>query len=280
MAIELRIKKIEQLTNDFKTFELEGNNAFPYKAGQFLTLTLQTTGGEERRSYSMISAPETDKNIKIGVKRLPNGMFSRILFDNAVTGDALYCTGTGGLFTLPEKISAEEEYYFFAAGAGITPFISILKSGLNTFPEFNVKLFYSTSSKEVTAFYNELIALENQFSERFKVKFITSNAPDLLEARLTRERLLEIINSVRNKYKSYFYLCGPAAYMRMIHFILVENDIPKSNIRKEDFLPVRTHPFVPEPPDKTPRKVVINFKGKPYNLDVAFPDTILQAAKK
>lgn len=280
MAIELRIKKIEQLTKDFKTFELEGDTIIPYKAGQFLTLTLQTPGGEERRSYSMISAPETDENIKIGVKRITNGLFSRILFDHAVAGDALFCTGTGGLFTLPDRISSEEEFYFFAAGTGITPFISILKSGLHRFPEFNVTLFYSTSSQEVTAFYNDLVALKNQFSDRFKVEFITSNTPDLRKARLNRERLLKIIDSVKNKNKSYFYLCGPAAYMRMIHFILVENGIPKSNIRKEDFLPVRTHPFIPEPPDKTSRKVIINFKGEEYKLDVLYPDTILKAAKK
>jgi ferredoxin-NADP reductase len=280
MAIELKIKKIEQHTEDFKTFELEAQHPLPYKAGQYLTLTMDTLTGEERRSYSMVSAPETDENIKIGVKRIPNGLFSRMLFDEVKTGDILTCSGTGGLFTLPDTIEEDVEFYFFAAGSGITPFISLLKSGLTRFPHFRASLFYSNRSEDVTAFRNELLAMRNQFPERFHLEFLFSNTPDLREARLDRERLLKIISGVKHKEKTYFYICGPAAYMRMIHFILVENGIPKKNIRKEDFLPVRTHAFIPEPPDQTTRKVILHYKGQQYKFEVVYPDTILRAAKK
>lgn len=279
MYKELEISGIKQHTEDFKVFEFSGEK-IPYKAGQYLTLSFQDNLEEIRRPYSIVSIPETDKKISIGVKRIPNGVVSRKLVDDAKIGDKIITTGAGGLFVLPDNLSTVKDCYFFAAGSGITPIISLIKSGLHRSHHFNARLFYSNRSEGSTAFFYELSALENQFTGRFKVDFLYSSNPNLLEARLDRERILKILSTITDKENCLFFICGPAAYMRMITFILIENGIPAGNIRKEDFLPQRTNAFIPEPPDKTPRMVTLHANGQIYYFEAAYPDTILKAAKK
>jgi ring-1,2-phenylacetyl-CoA epoxidase subunit PaaE len=277
----IRIKKIAELLKDFKVFSFESDEPIPYQAGQYITLVHLTSNGEVRRSYSMTSCPGIDADLSVGIKRIPNGFFSRLLIDHAKPGDELLTIGTGGRFLIPRDIESNTQIFFFAAGSGITPIYSLIKQCL-FFHSLNVTLIYSNHTERKTIFKNELESLQANFENRFRVEWLFSNSANLESARLYRDLLIHIVMGVApSTYKNaLYYLCGPLAYMRMCSFVLHEMNVPTENIRKENFLIAQPPPVLSLPPDRDLHSAVIHFRGNTYSVPVHFPDSILQAAKK
>lgn len=275
------ITSVREETKNFKIFTLEPEGLIHYKAGQYLTLVHQPGPKEVRRSYSMISAPLLHEPVAIGVKRMDNGVFSRQLVDHAKPGDELVTTGTGGFFTLPETIEAYQQVIFFAAGAGITPIYSLLKTCLHLHPHLRVMLVYSNSSPERTAFLQPVKELSESFKERFTLHLLFSNQPNLREARLNRDLLLELFDRCADipVAKTLVYVCGPESYIRMVTFVLQERGVPPTLIRRENFI-VPPRPAAIHPPDTADRKVFVKLGDQEMTVEVHYPDSILRAAKK
>src|SRR5690606_27325482 len=130
-------------------------------------------GGEEvRRSYSISSAPSLNEPLRITVKRIANGEYSRWLIDKAKEGDMLLVAGISGFFTLPPFMIPGKPIVFFAAGSGITPVYALIKTILHHHADVPVFLIYSNTAPETTIFYKELKLLENEFNERFRIHFL------------------------------------------------------------------------------------------------------------
>jgi ferredoxin-NADP reductase len=276
------ISEVREVVRGFKTFVFEEGHGIRWKAGQYLTLVRQEGGEEIRRSYSIIASPELGEPLGIGVKRVENGVFSRRLVDEARPGDRLLTTGTGGLFTLPGNLSEYSQVFFFAAGSGITPVFSLLKTLLHAHASTRAVLVFSNPSPQKTIFYEELKQLEQQFPERFRPIFLFSDSPNLRYARLYREHLLELVqeHDALPPAQSLFYVCGPEAYMRMCIYTLQEHGVPPENIKRENFIIPNTKPPKAEPPDKNTYTITVRSQGSEYQFTSAYPDTILSAAKK
>ena len=277
----LIIDHIIEETRGFKTFVFREGHGIAYESGQFLTLSDLSGKDEIRRSYSITSSSFLQEPLSIGVKRIDNGYFSRKLYDRIKEGDTLLTTGAAGFFRLPENIQAFQQVFFFAAGSGISPIFSLLKTLLYKYPHIRTTLIYSNPSTEKTAFYTELKQLENKFSETLHIDFLYSSITDLRKARLNSELLLELISNHSNqKDKTVFFLCGPESYMRMIQFHLVEEGFSGEFIKKEDFNPGGKKTTLPSPPDHGDYTIRINLHGTSHVFLAAFPDSILQAARK
>lgn len=278
----IRIQHIQKVAEGFKTFSFNNDHEIIYKAGQYLTLVRHTHNEELRRSYSITSSPVLNEPLSIGVKRIENGFFSRLLVDNVVEGDELITIGAGGLFVLPGDIHSYKQVFFFAAGSGITPVYSLIKTLLYAHEKIDVVLIYSNASENKTVFLHELKILEEKFSKRFHIKFLFSNIVHLSKARLHRELLEEFLNefSVADYAQTLFYTCGPESYMRLCTYTLQVNDVPKTNIKREDFVINAIRKRDASPPDKNTRTVTLTFNHKKVEFTVYYPDSILQAAKK
>ncbi|PSR55199.1 hypothetical protein AHMF7605_17645 [Adhaeribacter arboris] len=279
----LIIREIREEAKEVKTFYFEENPAskIVYESGQYLTLVRQTPTGEIRRSYSITSSPMLSEPLAIGVKRIDNGLFSRYLIDHAKPGEVVYTTGAGGFFTLPPDISTYKHVFFCAAGSGITPIYSLLKTILHAHPALNVTLIYSNHSVEDTIFWDELQQLAQRFPEELQLEFLFSNNPNLNRARLHKS----LLHTFWQQYVAIppeqvlSYICGPLNYMRMCTYALREMGVPANNIRKENFntdKPVLHN----EPPDTEPHLVTINYRHQQFSLVVQYPKTILQTAKE
>jgi ring-1,2-phenylacetyl-CoA epoxidase subunit PaaE len=277
----LTIEDIREEARNFKTFTFRGGHSIKYESGQFITLVDNSGKEEIRRSYSIISSPVLNEPLSIAVKRIDNGFFSRKLVDYARIGDQVFTTGAGGFFRIPENITSFKCIYFFAAGSGIAPVLSLIKTVLHDHQDVFVYLVYSNPSIAATAFYTLLKTLEHDHPRQLQVHFLFSSETDLRKARLNRELLLEFltINQFDRK-KILFYTCGPENYMRMIIFLLLEEGFPAENIKKEDFNPGNKKPSHRIPPDKNTYEVTIELKGTSFQFPVPYTDTILQAAKK
>ncbi len=279
----LVIEKIIPEAEDAKSFILRNTHGdgIAYTAGQFLTFTFQNLGKEEaRRNYSISSSPIAGEPLQITVKRIPNGEYSRWLIDRAKEGDVLYTIGASGFFTLPHNMQGVDQLFFFAAGSGVTPVYSLIKTALIAYPAVQVVLIYSNRTPGHAIFYHQLKALQEQYYERFHIEFLFSSEKSVLHKRLG----IYLLEKFLAKYisgsvdRQLFYICGPFEYMRMITIVLRNNGVAKEHIHKEIFSiekPVRKI----EPPDKHLHKVSTSINGKDYSFDVQYPQTILQTAK-
>ncbi|RAU81797.1 ferredoxin--NADP reductase [Pontibacter arcticus] len=258
----------------------QGADQVTYKPGQYLTLVLPTKLGEIRRSYSITSAPALNEPLAVGVKRIPNGAFSRFLTDTLQVGDRLLTTGAGGFFTLPDELEKYKQVFFLAAGSGITPIFSLLKTVLYTCPDLKVVLVYSNSTKERTMFREPLEQLAETFKDRLHIEFLYSNSADLARARLHKELLHDLLRTYAHApfSETLFYICGPLNYRRLCFYTLRQADVPLENIRREIFNTEQAMPVM-LPPDTEPHHVTILFRGQEYRLEVQHPTTILQAAR-
>lgn len=277
----LVIETIQEEIKGFKTFAFKDGHGIKYKAGQYLTFVHKENSEEIRRSYSMVSSPQLNEPLTIGVKRIENGAFSRKLIDHAQPGDELLSIGAGGFFTLPYDLAHYKQIFFLAAGSGITPILSLAKTVLKTHKQ-NVVLIYSNPSPEKAVFLDELKELAVQFNQRLQLELLFSNSPDLATARLYRESLQKLVEkfSLAQHHHTLFFICGPEAYMRMCTYTMQEEGVPKENIRKETFIVQTTRPPQPHPPDKALHRVNIQIGEQQHQFNVQYPDSILAAAKK
>jgi ring-1,2-phenylacetyl-CoA epoxidase subunit PaaE len=263
-----------------------------YRAGQFLTLLLTIHGRELRRSYSLSSAPGIDPWPAITIKRIPNGEVSRYLLDHLVPGDRLLTLPPSGRFTLAEG-AATTRHFFIAAGSGMAPVYSLLKTALLAVPALATEatagstaeagavlpvqtgrdaILISQHHDEQSVLFGEALrSWQRQWPERFTWLNILSSH----FGRLTNGMLQDLVEELGLGH--FFYLCGPPAFMRMAQFTLRVMGVEEARIRKEHF----TVEYVPPPPpiaDTRPRRITISKEGQTIGFSASYPMTILQAA--
>lgn len=273
----LIIDRIIRETGDAKTFILKNISGVPLtcRAGQFLTFVFRRKDGEEdRRSYSLSSAPALWEPLQVTVKRVPNGAYSRWLVDAAKEGDQLFTTGASGFFVLPEKMDDHREFVFFAAGSGITPVYSLIRTLLHNYPHTRLALVYSNTRSSDAIFYDALIALRQLFTGRLRITFLFSR--EQVRGRLNVEMIGKI--AADHGAGALYYLCGPLEYMQTITIVLRTGGVPEANIRKEIFHSEK--PVIRElPSDQLPHNVRVTLGDTGYSFTAQYPATILQAAK-
>ncbi|RTQ49645.1 ferredoxin--NADP reductase [Hymenobacter gummosus] len=280
----LTVAAVRPETADTVTLELTPADGLPlvYRAGQYLTLVAHEHGQEVRRSYSFSSAPALNEPVRITIKRIANGLMSRRLVDRVRPGDTLLTTGAAGLFVLPEDTRAVRQVWLLAAGSGITPVFSLLKTLLATEPTLSAVLVYSNHAPATTIFREELLALAARYPERLRIEWLYSNAPDLARAHLYKELLEDLVrqHATAPPAQLLAYVCGPLNYMRMCGYALRELQLPPDNIRRENFN--TEPPYVPPllPPDTDAHPVTVHWAGREYQFSSQHPDTILQAARR
>ena len=279
---KIRIQSVTHEIQNFSSIVFEEGHGISYSAGQYLTLVKFQGKNEIRRSYSITSSPVLNEPLAIGVKRVNNGEFSRLLVDGAKPGDELITTGSGGFFVLPTDIENYNQFFYFVAGSGITPAFSMIKTALHSQPHVSVVLIYSNASKEKTIFHSELLSLHQKFPGRFKLEFLFSNSAQLSKARLNRELIIFYLEQFvfGKEDKTMFYTCGPESYMRLCVYTLQAEKIKPEKIRKENFYFSDVKKRDSAPPDKNDRRLVIHTGSITIDFIVHYPDSILKAAKK
>ncbi|WP_231464276.1 2Fe-2S iron-sulfur cluster-binding protein [Pedobacter sp. Leaf132] len=283
---KLQVEKIVSQPGDNITIQLKPvENDYPkYLAGQFISLIFQGKHGEIRRSYSFNSSPDVNEPIAITVKRVENGEISRLLHHKIGVGDTLIAQEPQGLFSYVTQSELERDVFLFAAGVGITPLFSILKTALVTEQKSKITLIYSNRSLEDTLFYNEISEWQAKYPDRLKVIWIFSNSKNLMTARLNKFYIDKLLkeNLIFDKESALFYTCGPIIYMDLCRITLLGMGFDISQIKRETF--VLPEDEVDEDDnsekivDKNTYSVILNFKGAVHHLDIPWPRRILDVA--
>jgi ring-1,2-phenylacetyl-CoA epoxidase subunit PaaE len=233
----LFISNIEQNTSNsvILSFEVPSDEKekFSFKSGQYLTLEAMVNDQKVRRSYSICSMP--NEALQVGIKQIPGGVFSSFANNMLQIKDSILVGSPQGRF-LYDPNGASEKIVAFAAGSGITPIMSMIKTVLSSHPENEFSLVYGNKTPEDAMFLNELKELEKIYESRFKVTWVfsQSNEENSLFGRIDAPVVKSFLNN-HDKPVDHFYLCGPEQMINTVSDMLIEKAVLKENIHFELF---------------------------------------------
>ncbi|WP_067539756.1 ferredoxin--NADP reductase [Nocardia crassostreae] len=215
---------------------------FAYAPGQYLTLRVPSERtGSVARCYSLSSSPYCGDCPTVTVKRIPGGFASNWICDNLAAGDLLTVLEPAGNF-VPR--SWNRDVLLCAAGSGITPVISILKSAL-VLGNGRIALLYANRDRRSVIFDAQLRELARRHPRRLTVLHW-----------LESERGMPTVRGLAALAKPYrrfdVYLCGPAGFATVTKQALAQLRIPGRAIREEEYRSLTDNPFEHHTPVATP----------------------------
>ncbi|MBB6498143.1 ferredoxin--NADP reductase [Pedobacter cryoconitis] len=286
-TLQLRITEISKRAgeNVFIQFAPVNGEIPAYEAGQFLTVLFQVKGKEVRRSYSICSSPAMDEPLSIAVKLVENGEISKYLHHQTAVGDIFTVLPPAGIFTYSPVDQIQRTVFLFAAGVGITPVFSILKTALLQEEYSRIVLIYSNRSASQTLFYEELNEWQKKYPERLKLIYLFSDSKNLQFARLNSFLIHDLVNTnlIYEQSEALCYTCGPIDYMVSCRINLLGMGFRLDQIKKETY-------FIPEDEideddmtekvvkDKNTYTVILEHNNQVYQLEVPWYKRILEVA--
>ncbi len=238
----LSIARVDRETRDAVaiTFSVppELADLYRYQQGQHLTLRADIGGQDVRRSYSICSAVQ-DQRLRIAVKRNPGGLFSTWANESLKAGDTIDVMPPLGHFNVALDPAARHHYVGFAAGSGITPLLSIVKTTLAAEPRSEFTLFYGNRASGTVMFKEECAALKDLNLTRFNLVHVLSREAqdiDLLHGRIDRAKADALLARwVDLDGVDAVFVCGPDGMMQAVAEALKARGYPDAKVRIERF---------------------------------------------
>jgi len=289
----LRVKKIRRETADCVSVAFEVpkdlEREYEFIPGQHLTLKTQINGKEVRRSYSICTCP-VDEELEVAVKKQEGGQFSTFANEQLSEGDLLDVMTPMGSFHTKLHPDNEKHYVAFAAGSGITPVLSILRSVLKIEPKSQFTLFYGNRSTDSIIFREEIEALKNRHLGNLSVHHILSREqPEipLFHGRITTEKCRAFCDKLLDVSEiDDFFLCGPEPMIQAVKETLLSFGTDEKRIHFELFTSPAGKLVHASRKKQTSKpaiisKIKITLDGNSFAFDLTSDgDTVLEAALK
>ena len=251
----LTVAKVKHETRDAVavTFAVppELKSTFAYQQGQHLTLRAMIEGEDVRRSYSICSAVQ-DEQLRVAIKKTPGGLFSNWANDSLTPGTTLEVMPPMGHFNVPLDPDSERHYLAFAAGSGITPILSIIKTTLLAEPKSRFTLVYGNRASSSVIFRDELTDLKDMYMGRLKLVYVMSREQqdiELFNGRITGEKCSAFLKHwIDVRDIDVAFICGPEDMMHGVSTSLQEAGMAREKIRIELFAAsIPKHEHKPRP---------------------------------
>ena len=238
---QLKLIDVRRETDDTVSLAFDVSNelkpVFQYIPGQYLTLKKYINGEDVRRSYSICS--HNDEDLRVAIKKVPDGIFSTHANESLKVGDLLEVMPPKGHFFKKLDEKDVHHYVAFAAGSGITPIMSILKTTLSTEPESKFTLFYGNKQTDSIIFREELEQLKNTYMGRLSIHHVLSRedvGSDWFTGRIDGKKCKFYFDHMIDvKHVDAFFLCGPHGMILEVQDVLNEYKVEEDRIRTELF---------------------------------------------
>ncbi|MEM8886744.1 MAG: ferredoxin--NADP reductase [Bacteroidota bacterium] len=287
----LSISKLEKPIKDAVriSFDLAEHlqEEFSYHPGQHLLIDFQIEGESHRRTYSLNSCPFAEEELQITIKRVKGGKVSNYANDQLRIGDELKVMPPKGRFYAEVNPKAYKSYYLFAAGSGITPIFSILKSVLTASPYSQVYVLYGNKNQDTILFKEELQHLEAEYGHRFQLVHILSDPKvwtswESWKGKKGRINSTEIEDFISHyppiAQQTEYYICGPSSMNVDVKASLMELGIPADLIHIEQFSANPTAAINKiESIDQA--KLELHYQNNSFHLELKKDETLLHALK-
>ena len=287
MPVKTIVKRVARPTKDSLTLWFDKVDKLThYLPGQHIFLSVIIKEESFTRTYSINTSPFQDDEIGVTMRVIPGGKVSNYLSENAKAGMEVWLEGPAGQFTLIPSSTQSRHYIFFAAGSGITPVISMIRSVLYAEPLSRISLIYSNHAYDKIIFKEELAILEQKFADRFQIRNTLTDTDGVpphfnitYQGQLSRLIIKRIIKEVlaSSDLKAIYYMCGPYGYMEVIRASLDALGIPGDDIHQEHF-------YIPGNVSSTdfsslpPTEVRLQVRDKEIMVHVPSGTSILQAS--
>lgn len=250
----LRISEVSPLTEDAVTvtFDVppELDQVFRFLPGQHVTLRASIEGQDVRRSYSICSNANEGK-LRVGIKRLPGGLFSNWATSTLRAGDLLEVMSPVGEFCIEPRSEAPAHRVAIAAGSGITPVISLISTTLEVEPGSSWTLLYGNRTANSVMFLEELEGLKDRYPDRFQLFHILSREGSdipFLSGRIDADKITTVHDRLLGGLAAEgWYLCGPFDMVTTGRSTLIGLGIDAGAIHDELFFAGPPDPTAPPP---------------------------------
>ncbi|MES2104250.1 MAG: 1,2-phenylacetyl-CoA epoxidase subunit PaaE [Pseudomonadota bacterium] len=253
----LSIREARQETRDAVSLSFEVpaelRDEFRYIQGQFLTLRTLLAGQEVRRAYSICSGVEEYRRqgvLRVAIKQVDDGAFSQFA-QKLKTGDKIEVMPPEGRFFTALQPQLARHYAAFAAGSGITPVLSIIKTTLASEPLSRFTLIFGNRNAESILFCEELEDLKDSYLERFTLHHILSRAPNEIElhhGRIDAEKMSALLRLLPASGIDHAFICGPNDMIDCVESCLLAAGMGRQQIHTERFgTPVARSPSIARP---------------------------------
>jgi ring-1,2-phenylacetyl-CoA epoxidase subunit PaaE len=239
---QLTVKKISKETADCVSIVFavpdELKQVFQFTQGQSLTMRTTIGAEEARRTYSICSSPFDDE-LKVAIKKVDGGLFSTFANEQLKIGDVLDVMPPVGKFYTVLQPSNKKNYIAFAAGSGITPILSIIKTTLTTEINSSFTLVYGNKSRSSIIFFEELEGLKNKYINRFNLIHILSREKTdaaINFGRITKEKCSDLANKLIDfNSADEVFVCGPEEMIFAVKHFLESKGVAEKKIHFELF---------------------------------------------
>ena len=280
--MKLVVKDIKRETKEAVSISFKNGNLFKkikYKPGQFMSIYVPVNGKTEKRMYSFSSNPYTDKDLKITVKEVFNGLVSSYLCNNVKVGDSFDIEDPQGSFFVEPQNKVAQQYVLFAGGSGITPIFSIIKSVLTHEPESKIVLIYANKNQDSIIFHEEIKQIAQEYPNAFQVEHILSEETVAADNYHTGLANLDLYQSIFDQHQlgfnhNKYMICGPFGFMEKTKEILLSKDVKRNEIIIEVF----KTPEIKTLGKEQESEVTLKFNGQTHQLKVLSNQTILKVA--
>lgn len=297
----LPVKNISPETTDTISVELEIPAAlqekFTFKQGQYVTIRRHFNGQELRRAYSMSSSP-LEQRLVFTVKKVPDGKMSGWLHDQLKPGDSLEIAAPEGRFYNRLDPDKRRNYFLFAAGSGITPLMSTIKTVLETEPMSALFLLYGNRDEENIIFRDALDELSTRYEGQLFVEYVLSKPhkersggflgmfkktthnwhgkTGRIDHQLVTRFLEEYPAQVADA-DCLYYLCGPGNMADVVQAALLGRGIDPKQIHAERFVNASHVPGDIADAGAGGAKLIAHLQGERIEITVPTGATILDA---
>ncbi len=294
----LKVKEVIRETVDCVSlsFEIPSDlkEVFEYKQGQYATLRFQLNGQDVRRAYSMSSSP-LNEDFTVTVKELKGGLVSTHINKNIQSGMEIAVMPPDGRFFTKLKEENRKTYYLFAAGSGITPIMSILKTIVEKEPQSVVFLLYGNRNEESIIFKDQLDRLERRYAGQLFVEHILSQPAKEKKGglgsffkkavtnwqgkigRIDREHVTQFLEQNPPRFPDLeYFICGPGEMIDTVENALKDQGINDKHIHTERFTNDSPKPAEDSAAASiSSAKVIIHLDGQKVEMNIDDNKTIL-----
>ena len=262
---------------------------FAFLQGQSLTMRATINGEEVRRTYSICSSP-LENEWRVAIKKVEGGLFSAFANEKLQQGDQLEVMEPVGRFNTKLDPAQQKNYLAFAAGSGITPVLSIIKTTLATEPLSSFTLVYGNRNRGSVIFFEELEGLKNKYMQRFNLVYVFSRErtdTPLNFGRIDAEKLKELDQLIGFSVIDEFFICGPEEMIFCVKDHLTNAGFDKKKIHFELFtspgqVKGTGHKVQGTSPTGTESRITIKLDGRSFDFGLPMNSelSVLDAALK
>jgi ring-1,2-phenylacetyl-CoA epoxidase subunit PaaE len=280
----VRVAGVDRLTDDSVLIRFDVpddlRDQFSFEPGQHVTVRTDLGGNGVRRNYSICSSG-TSGTLAIAVKHLPGGAFSTFAMNELRAGHTLELMTPTGSFGTPLDPLAKKNYVAIAAGSGITPVHSILRTALAVETESRFTLIYGNRDADSTMFRDELDDLEARYADRLRIIHVRSRDPRHpahLRGRVDRPKLEQWLGSdLTAASVDDWFLCGPVQMVTDLRGLLLERGAEPDGVHVELF---HGYQKTRAADGFAPATVSVSLRGRQHEVSLAAGDTVLESALK